>query len=197
MTSRLLFPALVLALGAGAFFASQSLFSRTQLSGAIAPEERAASGATVKSESVPSTRKKRAGASRPRPRAPKTVIRRHKVPPRLSPQAEASLEYPKRANNMRTMIGLSLSERRDELKRCVVQEGLPFSTSTIRFHVDSSSDSMIATTKEVIAVPDSLRQCIAAELGSYEIAAEEGAPFLDGYSDTMDISLTINEPSAG
>lgn len=197
MTNRLLFPALVLGLGALAFFASRSLFSRTQLSGANAPEEQAASAAIVTSESEPSTRTKRAAASGPRPRAPKTVIRRHTAPPRLSPQQEASLEYPKRTNNMRNMIGLSLSERRDELKRCVVQEGLPFSTSTIRFHVDSSSESMVATAREVIAVPDSLRQCIAAELGTYEIAAEEGAPFLDGYSDTLDISLTINEPSAG
>tara|TARA_R110002073_G_scaffold245044_10_gene407655 strand:+ start:4516 stop:4761 length:246 start_codon:yes stop_codon:yes gene_type:complete len=81
----------------------------------------------------------------------------------------------------------------------VAQADLPFSTSTVTFHVDSSSESMTARMENVVALPDSLRQCIAKQIGTYEIAAEEGAPFLDGYSGNLDISLTINEPpgSAG
>ena len=197
MTNKLLFPALALGLGAGAFFASQSFFSRTQGRVASPAESRGVTARTSTSDSTDSTASTQTGLEgRSKPRTPRTIIRTHKAPPRLSAQEEAAKGYPKRTSNMRTMIGLSLSESGNELKGCVVQAGLPFSKSTIRFHVDSSSASMIATTREVIAVPDSLRQCIAAELGTYEIAAEEGAPFLEGYSDILDVSLTINEPPA-
>ncbi len=196
MIRKLLFPALAVGLGVGSFWASQLFFSQTtpsdvgQLPSGAKSTDASASGKIA----TPDKRE-----SQQAPDAPRTIIRRHKVLPSLTAQETAAKDFPERTNSMRNMIGLSLSERRDELRQCVAQADLPFSTSTVTFHVDSSSESMTARMENVVALPDSLRQCIAKQIGTYEIAAEEGAPFLDGYSGNLDISLTINEPpgSAG
>ncbi len=189
--NRFLFPVLTVSLAAGAFLVSRSIFDEES-------SPAATKGPTSKSRerlSQTAAPNSNADTRRSPGAAPKTIIRRHRAPPSLSAQEQVSLSHPERINTMRNMVGLSLSERRDELRRCVGSEGLPFSTSTLRFHVDSSESSMTANLEEVIVVPDSLKQCIASEIENYEIAAEEGAPFLDGYSGTLDVSLTINEPS--